>query len=95
MTVEESQRKGKAGANKDGDSNKVATGLEEIRDMVRDLSAGIPIGGTSSDDVEEQVNELKRAMPSEIARVTNKIVSLEKELAQLQDCKHDITESLF
>ena len=62
--------------------------------MLSDLTMGLPTNqpGESND---QQIDDLKRALPSEIARVATKIVSLEKELAQLLECKNDISENLF
>lgn len=58
----------------------IGTGLSEIRGIVQDISAGIPIGHVAEDSSEEQLNELKRCLPSEIARVSTTIAKLEKEL---------------
>jgi len=58
----------------------IGTGLNEIRGIVQDISAGIPIGHVAEDSSEEQLNELKRCLPSEIARVSTTIAKLEKEL---------------
>ena len=42
-----------------------------------------------------QLNDLKRALPTEIARVTAKITKLETELQQLEECRLDVAENLF
>lgn len=63
--------------------------------MVQDMAANIPIGHVAEDSTEAQLNELKRVLPSEIARVATKIGKLEKELQQLEECKLDVTENLF
>lgn len=60
------------------------------------MSAGIPLGSKANEDFNEmQLNDLKRALPSEIARVTTLICKLEKELQQLEECRLDLTENLF
>ena len=38
---------------------------------------------------------MKRALPTEIARVTTRISKLEKELQQLEECRLDVAENLF
>ncbi len=48
--------------------------------MVQDMAANIPIGHVADASPEAQLNELKRVLPSEIARVATKISKLEKEL---------------
>ena len=40
----------------------IGTGLNEIRGIVQDISAGIPIGHVAEDSSEEQLNELKRCL---------------------------------
>jgi hypothetical protein len=48
--------------------------------MVSDLAAGLPLG-QPDESSDKQINDLKRSLPSEIARISNKIAKLEKELA--------------
>ena len=48
--------------------------------MVSDLAAGLPLG-LPDESSDKQINDLKRSLPSEIARISNKIAKLEKELA--------------
>lgn len=65
--------------------------------MVVDLTAGIPAssGNESKESTSQHLNDLRRALPTEIARVATKITQLEKELTQLEECKLDLTENLF
>ena len=44
------------------------------------MAAGLPIGHVAEDSTEAQLNELKRVLPSEIARVSTTIGKLEREL---------------
>ena len=53
------------------------------------------MGGGAESSYEQQIEELKHALPTEIARVATKIAKLEKELTQLEECKLDVTENLF
>ena len=108
LIVEETHEKELGGA---GRRDKVVKqGLEEIKDIVSGLASGIPTsgpsaaaaversrvgGGAESGSYEQQIEELKHALPTEIARVATKIAKLEKELTQLEECKLDVTENLF
>ena len=58
--------------------------LGEIRSLVTDLASGLPAEGSRENPTsDENINDLKRALPTEIARVAITIGKLEKELEQL------------
>ena len=70
--------------------------LGEIKSIVTNLASGVPAEGSRDDpSTDENVNDLKRALPTEIARVATTIAKLEKEKAQLEECKMDIEKNLF
>ena len=82
------------GERQDKQHYKVDQGLGEIKSIISDLTIGLPTGQHDENN-DQQIDDLKRALPSEIARVATKIVSLEKEHAQLLECKTDISQNLF
>ena len=63
--------------------------------MVSGLAAGVPMQSSATDDTVEQLNDLKRALPTELTRIGLQIAKLEKEHEQLEACKTDLTENLF
>lgn len=95
LVKNEKQRSSKQ--NEDRTTGKaLGSGLNEIRSIVQDLSAGIPLGTRENEEASEQhLNDLKRAIPTEIARITTRISKLGKELQQLEECRLDIAENLF
>lgn len=69
-----------AGNQRFQDEKALGQGLGEIRNIISGLASGLPVGEPDENN-DEQVNDLQRALPSEIARVSTKINKLEKELA--------------
>ena len=68
--------------------------MSEIKDILSGFASGLPVGEANQIH-NDQINDLQKALPSEIARVSTQITKLERELEQLQECKRDISDNLF
>ena len=77
------------------DKSKIGNGLTEIKELVTDILTGVDADQISPSNKEKNILELKRIIPVELSKVTHKIISLEKEVEQLEQCKKDISENLF
>ena len=98
---EEKARQGQAhnglGGTDRAQQQRVDQGIGEIKAIISDLTLGMPVSDNKNagEGNEQSLTDLKRALPSEIARVSTKIAQLEKELAQLEECKVDVAQNLF